>query len=766
MHERLYACRLTFQGFKCYNRFFMDNIICGKENKKLKIALCAVNTRYSQCATALDYLAGYLRKYMGARNIAPDSYEVRPFEFNLGDTHESATRALGLFNADIYGFSVYIWNRDFIKKLIAFIRTAFPESLTVAGGPEVISVCRGDDEAMCGAEFAISGEGEISFARFAELAFDAKKAGGTVRALDEERVMAIDGIARSFGPNGASGARFVYSSEPAVVNDLDELPSIFEKSPYNECGGRGERNFVYLETSRGCPNHCHYCLSSLKPKNAPAVRYFSMARVFADIDRIIDGLGVEKVRVIDRTFNDDPERALEIFKYIAGRARPGTLFQFEISPYKFSAAMLDFLKNLDKSCFQFEIGVQSFNRAALDAVGRENSEPVSAPDEAAGGSSKTARRECATAGLKTHENAAGGGRGGERPSKAGDILDTLIKKTRVNVHADLMYGLPGDDYAGCVASFDTLLKKMPDSVQFWQLKLLRGTRLRENAAAAGLVYDPNPPYAVIKTPSISAAEMFALQKLGRYLDVIYNHGHLKLSVRMLFAHFGRPSDFFFALIDYFQSRGIADTAISRCNLFAHMRGFGEAVVKPAAPERFSILLDCLRYDFISGETKRFSLPDFLKPDKLRRDISLYEKIRSETAGGEMKLSRSFSLFRFDNDIVAAASGTELTSNGSGFALNPETPPRRGAYMAVKHIACPDGTFSARRFWFNDPGDFTALDYFYFAAGNKNFPPAEDGGFDERARAEFLGRFAAIAANYEKKGILVSPNKNKQELCDD
>lgn len=704
-------------------------------DKKLKIALCAVNTRYSQCAAALDYLGGYLYKYLDSKNISRGLYELKTFEFNLGDTHESATRALGSFEADIYGFSVYIWNRDFVKKLIAFIRTAFPDAVTLAGGPEVISVCRGDEEALCGAEFAISGEGEMSFARFAELALDAKKAGGTVRALDGERIMSIEGVARSYGDGAAR--RFAFSSEPAVVRDLDELPSIFLKQ-----GGpapRGGRDFVYLETSRGCPNHCHYCLSSLKPKDGPAVRYFSLERVFADIDRIMDGLKIDKVRVIDRTFNDDPERALAIFKYIASRARPGTLFQFEISPYKFTAPIVDFLKSLDGRCFQFEIGVQSFNRKALDSVGRVNSEPE-APETAPDGTVS---------------------------GRAGDTLDVLINETKVNIHADLMYGLPGDNYADCINSFDMLLKKMPDSVQFWQLKLLRGTRLRENASKIGLVYDPNPPYAVIKTPSISVVEMFRLQKLGRYLDIIYNHGHLKLSVRALFDFFGRPSEFFFSLIGFFERNGIAETAISRQNLFSYLRGFAEEKARPASEEKYSVLSDCLRYDFIAGETKRFSLPDFLKPEKMRRDQELFGYIQDSVLRPDsaVKLSRAFSLFRFDNDIVEAASGTELSGEGSGFALNAGEAGRRGAYMAVRHVANADGTFSARRYWFNDPQDFLALDYFYCADKNGRFPPAGS-GFDGAARREFLEGFQTRVEKFISRGIVVSQNKSRQERAND
>ncbi len=667
--------------------------------KKLKIALCAVNTRYTQNAAALDYLSGYLYKYLDSKNIGRQLYELKLYEFNSGDTHEYATRALCSNDADIYGFSIYIWNRDFIAKLISFIKRAFPRALTLAGGPEVISVCRGDCEAMCGASYAISGEGEISFAKFIELSIDSFRHSGSA-APERSRLMQIEGIAHLTDSGG-----FEFCTEPAIVNNLDELPSIFTESGDNNTA-RGKKNFVYLETSRGCPNHCHYCLSSLKPKNSPAVRYFSLDRVFKDIDAIINGLKIDKIRVIDRTFNDDPERALKIFKYASAVAGPKTLFQFEISPYNFTPELIDYLKSLDRQCFQFEIGVQSFNKKALDAVGRVNREPFTAAPKHNNSNNNTPEAKI-------------------KISRASDIIDLLINETPVNIHADLIYGLTGDNYQNCISSFDELLSKTPDSVQFWQLKLLRGTKLRENAEKMGLIYDPNPPYAVIKTNTIDAFEMFKLQKLGRYLDLLYNHGHLKVTLRALFDFFHRPSDLFFALIDYFERNGISETAISRQNLFLYIDRFGSETIKPSAASYYQILLDCLRYDFIAGESKRFSLPDFLKPLKIKRDGRLYEAVHGSAQnfdgkGSRLKLSKTFSLIRFNNDIIKCASGFEITDTaGIKTALfNFNNPPAASAYIALKHIVNSDGTFETRKFYFNDPLDFITLDYFYLADKNK------------------------------------------------
>jgi len=683
--------------------------------KKLKIALCTVNTRYSQNAAALYYLSGYLYKHLDSKNIDRARYELKIYEFNLNDTHEYVTRTLCSDAADIYAFSIYIWNREYIKKIISFIRRAFDDPVTIAGGPEVISVSKADAEAMCGAEYAIAGEGEISFARFVELALDAFNACGRAGALDENRLMEIEGIARE------NGGKFIYSSEPAVVNNLDEIPTLFERPA--GVSGRQEKNFVYMETSRGCPNHCHYCLSSIKPKNGPAVRYFSLERVFADIDRIISVMKIDKVRVIDRTFNDDPARALAIFKYIVSKAGPETMFQFEISPYKFTPEIIGYLKSLDRQYFQFEIGVQSFNKKALDSVGRAHGEGSGRPEKDSGG-------------------------------RAGDVLDVLINETAVNIHADLMYGLPGDRYEDCIYSFDKLLLKMPDSVQFWQLKLLRGTKLREKAEASGLVYDPNPPYAVIKTSDISIFEMFRLQKLGRYLDLFYNHGHVRQTLKLLFDFFKKPSDLFFKLSEYFERNAISETAVSRQNLFLYIQKFGEEFIKTESDKKYSIFLDCLRYDFINGESKRFSLPEFLKPSRMKRDADFYGAVQAaiSRSGIRLKLSKTFSLFRFDNDIIETSSGKEIGKGGKApFDLSGA--PHRGAYMALRHIVNGDGTFDTQKYWFNAPADFSALDYFYYADKNKMPASVEESGGDREAEAA-AGRILGLVEKLAEYGIIV------------
>jgi len=647
------------------------------KNRKYKIAVCAINTRFSQSSIAVSYLLKYFndRAAKSGFTFNENDYEISVFEFNLNDSFEYMSRMLFQRQFELYAFSTYIWNRELIKRLIEFVNTAYPEAVTLTGGPEVISACLGDIEAMCGADFSICGEGEEAFAEFLEkqiLCFKANVksinvACGEGRPAGElSELSKIDGLAARFrGKN-----EFIFNcAEPVIINNPENIAPL-----YNSQADIKQKSFVYLETSRGCPNQCHYCLSSLKPSNAPAVRYFPIERTLSDIDSIIKIKGLETVRTIDRTFNDDSGRTMAIFRHIVKKAPEGLIFQFEMSPYKFNAEILDFLKSLNRKYFQFEIGIQSFDNESLKSVGRD---------------------EMQKDGKDGIENKK------ITPSK---LLDILINETKVEVHADLMYGLPGDTYEKCLNSFDKLLLKMPSSVQFWQLKILRGTKLWQNAEKLGLLYEKYPPYAVIKTQNMSVGEILKLQRLGRFLDLIYNSGHLRNTLGMLFQIFKSPSELFFKIIEYFENNGISETAVSRTNLFMHIKNFAEINIKPINETHYAVIYESLRYDFISGENKKFAMPDFLKfknftkKSEYKGYLTLSKKLSE--SGIKINFAKNFMVFKFNFNVMECKDISSATAPAQ-------------TYLLFKSFNSPEGKFMREISIINSNYDIETMNFLYF-----------------------------------------------------
>ncbi|MBE3085079.1 MAG: radical SAM protein, partial [Bacteroidetes bacterium] len=86
---------------------------------------------------------------------------------------------------------------------------------------------------------------------------------------------------------------------------MDSVPFVYPKG-FEELSNK----IIYYETSRGCPFQCQYCLSSTTGK----VRLLSLDRVKQELAYFIH-YGVPQVKLVDRTFNCDPARAREIFKF-------------------------------------------------------------------------------------------------------------------------------------------------------------------------------------------------------------------------------------------------------------------------------------------------------------------------------------------------------------------------------------------------------------------------------------------------------------------
>ena len=253
---------------------------------------------------------------------------------------------------------------------------------------------------------------------------------------------------------------------------LDSLPSPF---------GLGlvelSRGFVYYESSRGCPFECAFCMSALDA----TVRSFSMARIKSDLAWLL-AQRVPKIKFVDRTFNYDMARARELFTFILERNR-GSHLHFEIGAHLLDEPTLELLEQVPADTFQFEIGVQSTLPATLAAISRR------APLE----------RVLAN-------------------------VHRLRQKTRIQLHLDLIAGLPGEGFDAFVASVDRVATLAPHHLQIEPVKLLPGAPLRRDAERLGIRFDPNPPYTVLATPELSFAELERLRGLGRLFDLTFNSG--------------------------------------------------------------------------------------------------------------------------------------------------------------------------------------------------------------------------------------------------
>ncbi|MCB2181479.1 MAG: DUF4080 domain-containing protein [Desulfobulbaceae bacterium] len=282
----------------------------------MKCALVGFNCRYTHSTLSLFYLRKALEKNSPFTDISL-------YQLTINDPYFSALVKLSKTEADIFFFSVYIWNSTLVLRLINDLAKALPSSRFILGGPQVAIFTPSElpPHTTC-----VTGEVEGLPADFYN---DLKN-----RAL-KKHYQALK---------------------------TDSFPSPYQGDDFNQ---HLRNRHIYYESSRGCPYSCSYCLSSTET----GVRYKDMKQVKEELLFILNNRPTT-LRFIDRTYNSSPDRALEIWKFLKKNSLH-TTFHFEISPDIFSEEMFAFLETVPNGLFQFEIGIQSTNSQTLAAINRK-----------------------------------------------------------------------------------------------------------------------------------------------------------------------------------------------------------------------------------------------------------------------------------------------------------------------------------------------------------------------------------------------------------
>ncbi len=287
-----------------------------------------------------------------------------------------------------------------------------------------------------------------------------------------------------------------------IIETPDAPPYDFASQPflYNDLSAF-ENRMIYYETSRGCPFRCAYCMSA-----GEALSFLPIERVISELELFMRA-NVRQVKLVDRTFNHPDVRAREIFAaLIALKTKypdSTTNFHFEISASLLSNQTVALLSEAPKGLIQLEIGIQSTNDDTLHAVSRAHDTQKLLMNTAA-----------------------------------------LCRPHHLRVYVDLIAGLPMETMLSFARSFDDAYSVDADKLQLGFLKLLKGSRMRENAAQYGIVYSDDAPYEVLKTDSMTYQELRRLHRIEHVLDMLYNQNQARKTLELLIPLFGSPFAFF------------------------------------------------------------------------------------------------------------------------------------------------------------------------------------------------------------------------------
>lgn len=299
----------------------------------MQVVLSAINSKYIHTGLGLRYVGEYAKV---------QGHEVTLIEETINTPILAVLEKIMAVPAQVYGFSVHIWNKSFVFKLIRMLRKLRPQAAIVIGGPEVAFDAEKIFAELPQADYIVQGEGELVFSELLQYLAGGGAVPKHIAYREGEQVNLNGGI--------------------TVIDDMSLLPF-----PYPDLEKMlAEHKIVYYECTRGCPFNCAYCLSGI----SRSVRKRPLELVLRDLDRFI-AAGVPLVKFVDRTYNLDEKYFLPMMEHLA-QADTNATFHFEIKADILSEQVMDFLATVPKGRFQLEIGIQSTHQPTLKAINRQD----------------------------------------------------------------------------------------------------------------------------------------------------------------------------------------------------------------------------------------------------------------------------------------------------------------------------------------------------------------------------------------------------------
>lgn len=527
----------------------------------MKVIIGCLNSKYVHASLAPWCLLSGIREY----SEFPVYAKVMESTIN-GDIAAFGDR-IAAENPDVVSFCSYIWNIEKTLELSEILKEKIGCTV-ILGGPEVSYRPKNVLEKYSFIDFVLSGEGEKTFPLFLD----------TVNRNGD--LAFVGGL--SYRENGK-----IISAPETEWNETP--PSPYNDEFFNSLNGR----ISYIETSRGCPYRCAFCLSG----RCSPLRFFDLDQVKSDILKLSVS-GTKTIKFVDRTFNAHAERANEILGFILSnyseKIPEGVCFHFEIAGDILKESTMEILSKAPKGLFQLEIGMQSFNEDTLKNINRK------------------------TDTKKLIEN-----------------IKKLISFGNMHIHIDLIAGLTGEDMASFERSFNIGYNLKANMLQMGFLKLLYGADMRENREKYPCDFEENPPYEVTETPWLSNKEIKSLKKCEDALERMYNSGRFLFTLDYLLTECGfTPFKLFFGFGNAVDGNkmSLSDYAT---HIYCYFKEFADE-------ERLRETLVC---DLLSCSSA-LQIPDILK-----RKSPLYKKVKKHFSENTQELNKIAILFKSQQVFV-------------------------------------------------------------------------------------------------------------------
>ncbi|TWX64294.1 DUF4080 domain-containing protein [Colwellia demingiae] len=312
-----------------------------------------------------------------------------------------------------------------------------------------------------------------------------------------------------------------------------------------------KHRLLYVEASRGCPFKCEFCLSSLDKSSTP----FELTSFLEQME-ILYQRGARNFKFIDRTFNLNIKTTMQIMQFFLDRMTDDLYLHFEVVPDHLPRKLKELLAQFPEGSLQFEIGIQTFNIEVQANISRKQNN------------------------AKSKEN-----------------LLWLRDNTSAHIHADLIFGLPGETFDTFKDSFNQLYHCRPHEIQMGILKRLKGSPIIRHTEAFDLRFNPLPPFNILSTDRVSFTTMQRINRFARYWDMIGNSGRFKYALPHILSD--KPFDDFMAITEWIFNKTGQIHKISLKKLFELISQSVEALF----PEKHQLVIAKIELDYDATQLK-------------------------------------------------------------------------------------------------------------------------------------------------------------------
>lgn len=283
--------------------------------------------------------------------------------------------------------------------------------------------------------------------------------------------------------------------------------------------------WIAFQTSRGCPFGCRYCCWS----SSRTMRYQPLDQVLSELDVILAQRSIRALYFCDSDLLLNKPRTKVILDRIIASGREVDV-RFEFNAEHLDDEILGYLERLTQKEVNF--GLQTTNPAALRAIGRRFN-----------------------------------------PARFRENFEKAAQRFGERITIDLIYGLPGDDYAGYKASLDFVLTLGPiRRVLTNPLLVLPGSEFYTQREAYGIVLGGGEGFSVRSTATFSEADMDEARRLSFWVGVVFLNSKLRDALAAAAAARGQPP---------------TDTLLA----------LAEALPEELKPERYPDMVPSERQDF-------------------------------------------------------------------------------------------------------------------------------------------------------------------------